>query len=139
MGKSNAFRHATYVKRVVATVPASNTTYAVDLPAGAYRLAVFVKSNLTGTTTTVTARLFADAAQAQTHGLDLRVVEPDDSTPAVSLALPAGAAGRVAEFGFGVNTILQPIVVANGLQITVTKGGATTGETLEIDLVAVSY
>jgi hypothetical protein len=139
MAKHNTLRQFTRQITLATTVPAATTTYDVPLPAGAYNLAVLVKSSVTGTSTTVTLRPKTGADGDQVNGVDLRMVEPDDSAPVAALTLPAGAAGRYASVvpSASASPVPGPIVVGDsGLQATITKGGAVTDELLEVIIVA---
>ena len=138
MGKTNPFRPETYVERPVLVVPAANATYDVDLPAGAYRLSAAVKSSVTGTTTSVKFIPYVDAARSQVSNQMFRVFEADDAVAVTNITLPAGAAGRFAHLQPAVSSVNAggPIVLPHGLQVTVTKGGATTGEACVVDICA---
>ena len=137
MGTTNSYRTEAIVRRIASTVPAATTTYTVDLPAGIYRIALSFKSSVTGTTTLVTARPFVDAERSQINGVDYRMYEPDDSAVVAALIAPAGAAGRyanlVSDAAEGDSHIF---VVPHGIQLTITKGGAVTAETFELDICA---
>lgn len=138
MGKTNTHRSETIVKFPVSTVPASDTNYTVDLPAGTYHVAMSVKSNVTGTSTTLALIPFVDVAQTQINNLAFRMVEPNDTSVITLLTLPAGAAGRYVSLLGSALTLPMPtyVVVPHGLRLAVVKGGATTGETLEVTITA---
>lgn len=139
MAKHNSLRQFVRQFTIALVVPAATTTYDVPLPAGAYALAILCKSSVTGTTTTITLRPKTGAAGDQVNGVDLRMVEPDDSAPVAALTLPAGAAGRYASIvpSASADPVPGPILVGDsGLQATITKGGATTGEVCEVIIVA---
>lgn len=144
MGKTNVFRPETLIRRIVSTVPAAaSTTLAIDLPAGAYYLMMIVNANVTGTTTDVGLLVkYADAAQATVSGKQMGILEEDDTTfAAEELTLAAGVSRRTARI-FDVRSPTEvgmgpPVILAHGFRTTITKGGATTAETLEVDIVAV--
>ena len=138
MSVSNALRQFTKVISVATVVPASTSTVDVELPPGAYNLALAVKSSVTGTTTTVAVFPWVDIAASQIGVAPLDMVEPDDSAPVAALTLPAGAAGRYASLvpSASANPVPGLIVLPRGVRVTITKGTAVTGELLEILLVA---
>lgn len=139
MAKHNTLRQFTRQITIATAVPASTTSYDVVLPAGAYHIAALVKSSVTGTSTTVTFKMKTGVAGDQATAAVLHIVEPDDTGPATALTLPAGAAGKYASVvpSASASPVPGPIVVGDfGIQVTITKGGATTGELLEVIIIA---
>lgn len=121
------------------TVAGSSTqTYNVDLPPGSYELMMFVKSNVTGTTTTIgSVRAYVDD-QVTVNNQDLSVVAPNDAQVSVkSVTFPAGAAGKIFQVQPTSAIGASPYpVLPRGLRFTVTKGGAATGEQFEVQVLA---
>ena len=143
MGKTNAFRPETLIKRIVSTVPAASATYAVNLPAGAYYLMMVVYASVTGSTTDVGLLVkYTNDAQTTFTAAQMGILEEDDTTfAAEELTLAAGVSNRTVRI-FDVRNPTEvaaspPVVLPHGFRLTVTKGGATTGETLLVDVVAV--
>lgn len=136
------FRPETLVINVTKTVPAANTDFDMiypRLPAGTYRMAMNVKSSVTGTTTTVVVTPFVDHDASQLNSLALQMYELDDIAAITTLTLTAGAAGRYVRFGGAIGASDpsdMTVVLPHGVRVAVVKGGATTGETLEIQLTA---
>lgn len=140
MGKSNVYRTEALVIRVVSIVPAANTNFTVDLPAGAYHISINVKSNVTGGTTSLTAKDFMDAVQAQI-GANYVFFTAGLSTAQPSMIFAAGAAGESAQLTRTSTSSQTDIVLSlpHGFRIDVVKGGAVTGELLEIDVCAIRH
>jgi len=138
MSEFNSLRQFTRVITVATVVPASTGTVDVPLPPGAYNLALAVKSSVTGTTTTIAVFPWVDLDATQINNVALDMVEPDDSAPIALLTLPAGAAGRCAQIvpSASASPVPGPVLLPRGVRVTITKGTAVTGETLEILLVA---
>lgn len=127
------------VRKPVSVVAAGTTTYDVALPNGTYEMSVFVKSSVTGTTTSVQVFRFVDKARTRVEDLPLPMWEPNDTTHTVTLTLAAGSAGKAAKIGpspGGIQMAAMPTEVVGGLQISVVQGGASVGEELEIMIVA---
>jgi hypothetical protein len=110
--------------------------YILSLDPGSYRIAMFVKSSLTGVTTTIQAFPFVDKAQSI---VGLAFVWGPNDTQAVTLTptLPAALNGRMwtmiagalnTPVTFGDSVVNLPY----GLRFQVAKGTAVTGERLEI-------
>lgn len=129
----------TEIKVPVTVVPAANATYDVSLPDGHYWMALAVKSDLTGTTTTIAVTPFVDQARSQISNLAYRLYEADDTVAIAVLTMPANAAGRMAvcvPTVAGAENFTSPVYVAGGVRVSVVKGGATTGELLQVTLIA---
>lgn len=124
------------VRKITTVVPSTNASINVDLPAGAYRIALIVTSAVTGTTTTIGVNA-RNAAGAIVTVL-FRGYEPNDSAPIVVLPLPAGTS--VQYFSLvghaGAAPADLPILLSHGLTIAIVKGTAVTGEALDIELIA---
>lgn len=143
MGKTNMYRPETLVLKVSSTVPAAATTNVdftgLKLPAGTYRMALTVKSSVTGTTTAFAITPFADDSASQLGNLPFRLYELDDIAGVTSIAVPAGAAGRYVRIG-GIVGASDPsdmtVTAPHGVRVVITKGGAETGEVLEASLTA---
>lgn len=139
MGHTNTYRPSAVVRRIVSTVPAATTSYTFDLPAGVYYLAIHTRSSVTGTSTTIALFPFTNADQTQTTATALLMTEQAAASGSAALTLPAGAAGRFAQVipNGGPVAAPGPVVLPHGVRVTVTKGGATTAELLEVDVTAV--
>jgi len=125
-----------HAKTVQTTVPASDATYDVPLPLGAYHVAVLVDSDVTGTTTAVSVAARTNETGDQAAAAAFRVLEPDASAVAAALTLTAADEGRFAVVvPTGVATP-APIPLANGLRVSVAKGGAVEGERCVVTVVA---
>ena len=133
---SRIYRPETVVRTVATVVPSANATVDISLPAGAYRLALIVTSSVTGTTTTVALHALNSVGTKNT--LSFRGYEPDDSAPVALLTCPAGASVQYMSFvgHAGAAPADLPVALSNGLQVAIVKGGATTGEALNIELLA---
>lgn len=133
----------TNVYRVVDTVPATTQNYIVSLAPGTYKIGIIVRSNVTGTTTTLgnfRALLSPEGdAVGASAANDLPTLRPQDSALGnVSVALPAGDTGidffLASSEAFA--SVTRPIGMLVGFQFTLTKGGAATGEKCEVSVVA---
>jgi hypothetical protein len=136
---SSQYRPEAVVHQVVSVVPAANATYTVSLAPGNWHLSMAVFSSVTGTTTDVTVRAYTDAAQTQVAAADFQLTEPDDTALTTNISLAASTYGQIVHIhpnAAGV-PIVNSVVLPYGLQVGVTKGGATTGEKLEVTLCAV--
>jgi hypothetical protein len=121
---------------VQTTVPASDATYDVPLPLGAYHVAVLVDSDVTGTTTAIAVSALTNEAGTQAASIPFRVLEPGASSVAAALTLTAADEGRYAVVvPTGVATPAA-IPLANGLRVSVAKGGAVEGERCVVTVVA---
>ncbi len=137
MGKSNMFRAETLVLHPITKVPSGATTnFTVDIPAGTYYLALSVKSSVTGTTTTVAVHTFADDAQTKVVDLVFRGMEPDNAAASAVLTLPAGSSGQHFQLSANASANQIPVTIGHGIRVVIVKGGASTDETLEVDVIA---
>lgn len=139
ISKSSMFRPETIVCDVLDAVPAANATYDVPLPVGTYNMLITVNSSVTGTSTIVAISHYCNAAMSQIAAVPIRVLEADDTSAAVAITLTAGAAGRAAVLcnsASATANALTNIPVPFGLQVAVTKGGATTAELCEVKITA---
>jgi hypothetical protein len=126
----------TEIREIISTVPAANATYDVDLPAGTYYLSIYVTSAVTGATTKVAIRALDHAGTAIDE--DFKVVVAAGAAPASTIDLAAGADEIYAiVLPLGEDpVIVNPAPLAYGVQVGITKGGATTGEAMKVTLVA---
>lgn len=128
----------TTVKVLQTVMPAATTNYVVSLAPGAYRMSLAVDSNVTGTTTTITGRPLANNSPVVVGNDDLRWIEPAETAAQISLVLTAADEGRFASYLPPTASVPAsgPIVLPYGLQISVAKGTAVTGEKCVITLTA---
>lgn len=129
------------VQRVVSLVPAGAGpyTFKAAFAPGVYRGQLVVRSNLTGTTTTIQVAPYVNEAMS-VAAPSMFLAPNDAASTSATPALAAGSAGKVLRLipcpGATGTPILDPILlINNGLLITVSKGTAVSGEVLEIDLV----
>lgn len=129
------------VQRILSVVPAGAGPwiYKVDFSPGIYRVGLSANTGLGAGNTTVAIAAFLD--EAKTIAAPPFYIEGDvNSTFVQSLAFPSGLAtgktGRVLSSITGTAVPMgDPILmIANGLQITITKGSSASGEKLELDL-----
>jgi hypothetical protein len=140
MGKTNSFRPETLVIRSLSIVPAASTDYTVNLPAGSYHILIVLNANVTGGTTVLdTIVKYGDSGQTVVSAIDLQILEEDDAAFITAITLAAGISVRmvrVFDITGAADTGISPLVIPHGFQFSVTKGGATTGEKLEIEVIA---
>lgn len=134
------YRTEVISKQLTTVVPsaASSTFDFTELPIGAYEIGIAINSNVTGASTTIEVFPFVDQAQTAI-GPSFAVIEPDDTSPQALVTLGAGAEGRTAQIvlGLGIGLSGRPQVLPYGFRVTLTKGGAATGELLELTVTAV--
>ncbi len=125
-----------YSHTVNTVVPAASGDVDIVLGAGAWKIALHIVSSVTGTTTTVGA--FALGPNDEEPGLALYMIEQNDTAPIAAATLPAGANVDLwMLIGEGVSIQSSGTsTLVNKLRLTITKGGASTGEVLQIHVVA---
>ena len=133
------FRPETLVKTVTSVVPSGNTNYDIpvaELPAGKYDIGLFVTSSVTGTSTDI--ELFPIHVSGAANDEALGIVIAAATVTALKMTMAAGADERAAVVTFGSATagVEFPVMLVNGLRVTVTKGGAATDEVLVVTIVA---
>ena len=135
----------TKIYRLVETVGAAATElYKLPLDPGLYALWLLIRANVTGTTTAVGPfHPFVDEQQVSIGDASYRLVDLNGSAFEVNnqVVLPAGASTRVRNFvhmvtGTGVSMGFAAAPMPWGLRLSVTKGTATTGQQLEVDIAA---
>lgn len=131
----------TTVYRVEDTVPAGAGPFLYDiaLKPGAYRIGVNVLSILTGTTTQLQAFPHVDVSHA-TVGNGLSFVELGTSVASAVPALPTAKSGRAYMLVLNPGGTQTPfadaiILLSHGFRLSISKGGAVSGEVLKVDVV----
>ena len=156
MGRTNIYRteaieikvnaSTAYGATLVDVVETGNPTYDIPihaLPAGAYRLALYVDSTIGVADCQLALVPYADEAQSQLSAAPLNLQELGDTASATSITLAATAKGTIATALDNIQTATTPqadrvIVLPYGLQVQVTTGTAgNVGDALEIRLIAV--
>jgi hypothetical protein len=142
MGRSYQYRPETLILKPVTVVLAAASTNidfsTTDIAPGLYYMSVLTKSAVTGTTTTAAFSAFTDAAQSQVSGEPIHFYDQPGNNVEL-ITVDAGADGEVWHATFSETTTnpsagLMGNPLPYGMRMVLTKGGATTGETLEITI-----
>ena len=125
---------------LVATIPDTTSEHDIDIPPGFYQVAAFVKSDATGTTTSIALHGFVDQTQTVIAEAPYSVLEINDTA-----AMPAGLAvvtGGAAEHeqifvwaGTASVGVPRGVPILNGCRLIVEDGTGIEGELLEVSLI----
>ncbi len=132
---------ATFIRvNVVTVVPDTTSTHNVDIPPGFYRIAAFVRADITGTTTSIALHLFTDQNQTAICTAPVSVYEINDSSAMTDgLALIEGGGNPTEQvFTFYESASLggpAGVPILNGCQVAVDDGAGLENEMLEVTLV----